>query len=186
MPVTPLSTTRTVANTPAEHASDHNTAHERVNTLYPIYETGQRLWVPAGAMHAVEGSPALAVVGTTRFAGYALDAAADEALGFFVAFPDDWASFSARAYVVGAGTGNGCYDLQRYNLETGDNSTTATFTSDTVTVAHSFANLVYPANFAGGVVSGVTAFRFVRDANNAADTLTGDSHILGIYFQKAS
>lgn len=180
-----LSTTRTVDNTPAEHVSDHNDAHGKINTLYNVHTTGQRLWVPAAAFSLVEGTPAATVFGSPRFSGWALDAAVDEAVGAMVGFPEDWTSYSAQVYSVSTGAGIARVDLQRFTLTAAANLATAAFTSDIIDLSHT-ANLLAVSAHAGGAIDGPTYFRVHRDANHANDTLAADAIFLGVVFNKAS
>lgn len=150
------------------------------------------LWVPAGALGGIGGSPALADLGGTGVlhAAWLFDAAGTETVGGQIDLSGvDWATFDVKMFWTnpGAGTGDVFWQL-RYQFY-GDTDTLASGSPVNSTITAPAQYVVKASTVGSGLTrtaSKVLGFRMQRAGGQAADTLANDAALLGLNLTKAS
>lgn len=163
-------------------------------TFADLIEAAQNIginevWLDSGVLQLSVGSPALSGV-NSRHRGWLLDAATDEAVYALRRIPSDWTTLDARIYWqnAGAGAGDVCFDVQILTLADGA-TTGGTYTSiGSVTVTAPAQNVAKVTQVVTDYAVDPTkllALRFIRDADNVADTLANDIALFGVLLGKA-
>lgn len=169
---------RTVANSAAEHVSDHNELSDAYND--------EELWIPAEAFSALTGSPALTTF-VSKYRGWALDASSDEAVYTTISLPPHWSTWRGYILSTAAATGTAVLDLQAVDLSSTDDMNAATYASVTeaksISITTNLLNwtTIGEATSPAGVMA---AIKLVRDADNGSDTLAADLIFLGLHLIK--
>lgn len=158
----------------------------------------QRLWVPAKAFDALDGSPSYAM--NFGVGGWLLDAASEESISAVVDYPSDWSLVSALVHVAcptAPDAGNRVAVLSGTYMYVGGGptGTTTSATLGTWTAGtYTSVNVTLPTSL--GVTNGAElftrfggssrpiAYKFARKAADAADTLAQDLIFLGVMFYR--
>lgn len=159
-----------------------------------VASTATRVWVPAKAFDALDGSPSYAM--THGVGGWLLDASSEESISVVTDYPSDWKYISVVVYVacpLAPDAGNRAVVLQSsYQWIGGDNTGAVTSTTMGTWTAGPNGNVTVTLPTTLGVNNGAAmytrhggsrkplAFRITRKAADAADTLAQDVIILGM------
>lgn len=185
-------------------ATDLREANAHVNDTtgdpHPQYTTAVELaaaipsavpvWIGAGAMGTITGSPSLSGVGGPRYPAWLLDAAVEESVAATWDMPAGWATVHIDLYWTnaGAGSGNVQWDIRCDNVADGGTMSSAG-TSAAAAVAAPAQDVLKVTRIHTGLALTSTNLincRVIRDGANVADTLANDAGVIGVLITKAS
>lgn len=151
---------------------------------------GDRVWVPAGAMHTMAGASLVAVGSASQLTqAWGLDASAVEIVAVVMAMPTDWTTFDVDVVWMptGAGGGNCRFRVDRQPINDGATANGRSFGTQ-VTIAGPAQYVVEVTRADSGVTCPTTAIRLQveRDASHVTDTMAGDMGVIGLLLTKAS
>lgn len=145
--------------------------------------SGERLFLGAGAMEAVGGTPALVGQATGRWAAWALDAASVETVAATVVLPPLWSRMDVLLYWSNPDPGSGDVVWQHLLTDVaGGESLNVTDVVGLTAVAAPAQHVLKVSTLATAVPASphITTVRIQRAATHPLDTLPNDATVLGI------
>jgi hypothetical protein len=154
-----------------------------------------RLWIPAGALVVIEGSPSYGILGSPSFTSQKqdcvlLDASSVEVVAATTLVPPGWATFDLYYWWSNAGAGSGDVRWRIASMSFADAATTESGDIDnsyTVTApAQYVAKRSTGATGVSVTAGNIRRVTVMRLANDAADTLGNDAGLIGLELVRAS
>lgn len=148
------------------------------------------IWVPAGAMLPVTGSPNNGTGANSTSPTWNLDADAIEAVAATVLLPSGWSTYDVELWwgASGAGAGNVIWRASNLSATAGETAGTASNGGD-VAAATGGQYIVVRTALRSGVActpGEMAMVKVQRRASDVLDTLAGDAYVFGVLLTKAS